>query len=488
MISSVLDLSRDEVEFHSLSFFDQNDRIFRWNGELYRVVDRGREALYREMFRSELVQSLVARGLIVDTELTEITLEGRMVLKHRSLPFVSYPFEWCPEMLREAALVTLELEGELEDHGLMLQDVHAYNVVFDGAKPVWVDFGSLVPLAPDQTWVAREEFVSFFVNPLRLAAAGQGRVARWLLHDRIGLPTNEVEALLPASLRSLAEASLARTARSVRRHSPVSVRRPLRRARRLTRWLGPSSEAQPGMNREAILDQLEREIRTIELTSSPGIWTDYYEWFPGLGPSSSSTPKQLSVEGVLRQLSPRTVLDIGSNQGRYSLLAANHGATVAAIDSDERAINNLYLQARSQSLPIQGVLADFRHLSMGYGPGVNFFEPVNERLGADLVLALAIVHHLVMDGLDFEQIVTAFTAFTRTALLVEFVSVEDELVTEFPDAAPDWYTFDNFVAALRAEFAEIEVLPSHPAPRVLVLCRAPIRERETNPTNSAVPL
>jgi hypothetical protein len=97
--------------------------------------------------------------------------------------------------------------------------------------------------------------------------------------------------------------------------------------------------------------------------------------------------------------------------------------------------------------------------------------PANERLQADLVLALALVHHLVFSyRFEFQAIVAALAAFTRRALLVEFVPPDDEHVGRWRPETRPWYALAGFEAALRAEFARVDVFPSHPEPRVLLLC------------------
>jgi hypothetical protein len=102
-----------EVVFHPLSFGDPNGRVFWWNGELYRAITSGRAPLYRDLFANGVVRELFENRLIVDSEVTDFFLEGYdLVLKHRKVPFVSYAFEWCGPMLKDAAL-----RGEVVNHG-----------------------------------------------------------------------------------------------------------------------------------------------------------------------------------------------------------------------------------------------------------------------------------------------------------------------------------------------------------------------------------
>src|SRR6185295_16755622 len=91
-----------------------------------------------------------------------------------------------------AALLVLDLQATLATRGLTLQDAHTWNVLFDGVRPVFVDFGSIAAQTAD-VWRAEQEFYEFFIHPLRLMAAGYGRIARRLMHDHErGISSQEV--------------------------------------------------------------------------------------------------------------------------------------------------------------------------------------------------------------------------------------------------------------------------------------------------------
>src|SRR5262245_52307033 len=151
---------------------------------------------------------MIRDGLLIDTEITNLNLQGyEVVLKHRRLPFVSYPYEWCFTALKDAALLVLNVQERLEMKGLSLQDAHPWNVVFDGCRPYYVDLGSIERARALDSWGAYDEFCRFFLNPLVLMANGHGRIARLLFHDsHDGVQNADVLALLrtsvPAALKN----------------------------------------------------------------------------------------------------------------------------------------------------------------------------------------------------------------------------------------------------------------------------------------------
>src|SRR5271156_2649418 len=133
-------LAADQVVFHPFSYGDWTGRVFSWEGGIYRAISSERAAFYEHLLSQGILRDLIRRQLLIDTEITGLELaEYPLVLKHRTIPFVSHCYEWCGEMLKAAALSVLQLERELLKYGLTLQDAHPYNVLFDGPTPVWVD-------------------------------------------------------------------------------------------------------------------------------------------------------------------------------------------------------------------------------------------------------------------------------------------------------------------------------------------------------------
>ena len=72
--------------------------------------------------------------------------DAAAVLRHEVVPFISYPYEWTFAMLKDAALLQLELlRGALEEN-LILKDSSPYNVQWRGAQPLFIDIGSFESL------------------------------------------------------------------------------------------------------------------------------------------------------------------------------------------------------------------------------------------------------------------------------------------------------------------------------------------------------
>jgi SAM-dependent methyltransferase len=472
---SNLAIPTEESHFHPLSFGDSNGRLFSWKGDLYRGITDKAAPHYQRLFESGTVERLVEKELLIETDRTPFTMgDYGLVLKHRRVPFVSYACEWCPEMLKAAALTVLDMEIELAAEGLTLQDAHPWNVLFDGCRPVFIDFGSIVAAHDNALWPAYDEFCQFFTSPLELMARGHGRIARWLLHDYDqGVLNSDLVALvgkppLGAKSKRLVKSCLS----SIKRRVPQSYRPALRKGFALFKSTLPKIEPKTNQPKYDFLQQVRREVEAITLPTERTEWSDYYDReFPSFSPSSDWTPKHHNVFSVLSELRPSTVLDIGSNRGWYSQMAAHLGINAVAFDVDEACAAQLFNEAKEKDLPILPLVMDFRNPSPGYGLCNNWLAPATQRLKCDLVMALALVHHLVFKRqLNFEQIVDGLSVFADRWLLVEFVPREDKYVSEWWSEDYSWYTLEKFEAALKLHYQSIRILPSNLDPRVLLIC------------------
>jgi hypothetical protein len=305
-------------------------------------------------------------------------------------------------------------------------------------------------------------------------ANGHGRIARWLLHDYDrGIDKSDLLALIPESTGKPTLEGVIRDLTAVgKRHIPHPFRVILKKGYQVFKAIRLTSTGSELPSRLEIYRQTRQEIEEIEFPSTRTDWSTYYDgFFPPFVPTEDWTPKHHNVYKVLSDLHPPSVLDIGSNRGWYSQLAAVLGSKVVALDVDEVCTAQLYLDAKKHGFSIMPLVMDFRNPSPGYGLCNQWLTPAIQRLNCDMVLALALVHHLVFkQHLNFGQIVQGLSVFARRWLLVEFVPREDQYVRDWWSEEYSWYTQENLVAVLSQEFHKVAVYSSYPAPRILLLC------------------
>lgn len=117
---------------HPSSYRDPSGFIFEKDGALYRQVNKVYGEHYDLFIQSGCYENLVKKGLLIPHEVINNNLTGDKewytTLKPERLQFISYPYEWGFDMLKDAALLTLELLKESIASGLILKDATPYNI------------------------------------------------------------------------------------------------------------------------------------------------------------------------------------------------------------------------------------------------------------------------------------------------------------------------------------------------------------------------
>jgi len=473
MNNSPFQLPASEIEFHPASYCDFVGRLFWWNGELYRGITRANVDFVRQLFKEGVVQGLIEKGVLVQTELTNLSVQDfGLVLKHRRVSFVSYCFEWSWEMFRDAALLVIDLQQELTRHGLTLKGPHPWNVLFEGSRPVYVDFGSIWRDGGNHTWSAYGEFRRFYVLPLQAMACGYGCIARRLLHDMFdGNIGRELLALTrQKSLRTVAMERARRWLLNATKRIPPHHRAVVKNvAEHLKiprhRW----KTGKPGMN---TLDNIRCELSGINIPrDQPFLDQDCKDHVSHYSDSQDWTKKCTVIRKLLLELNPVSVLAIGKNLMAISKMAATLGKQVIALDMKEQVVSQLYHDARGLNLSILPILMDFCMPSQGSGVCDQEGSPATSRLKCEMVLALGLVHVLISERqLNLEQISAGLSAFSKRWLVVEFARQDDDAVRPWLTGEYSWYCLENFISALRPHFQSIRVVSFGTDSRTLVLC------------------
>ena len=85
--------------------------------------------------------SAIAEGQVEPSELLRGFNDARHTLQHPKLPFMSRPYEWRFTALKHAARLHLDVQIRCLEQNVTLSDASAYNVQFEGPKPIFI--GSL---------------------------------------------------------------------------------------------------------------------------------------------------------------------------------------------------------------------------------------------------------------------------------------------------------------------------------------------------------
>jgi SAM-dependent methyltransferase len=212
-------------------------------------------------------------------------------------------------------------------------------------------------------------------------------------------------------------------------------------------------------------------IDGLDVRPREGDWSGYVQSPDAtVGAPGTYDGKQRAVDAFLGRLSPGRVLDVGANLGWFSELAVHHGHDVTAVDTDDPTSSALFARAQAHGLPILPLRMDIMWPTPGHGMALAY-APAPGRLRSGISLWLAIVHHLARSGYSFEAVARTVADFTEHAAIIEFVPRDDPHIAAWPLVRDPGYDQERFIEAMRPQFPNVEVMPSSPDPRIMMLFR-----------------
>ncbi len=377
---------------------------------------------------------------------------------------ISYPYEWCFSQLQEAALLTLDLQSRALDAGMRLRDASAYNVQFDAGRPIFIDSLSF-EVAPDtEPWPAYRQFCEHFLAPLALMAHRDPRCGLMLRDFIDGIPLELAAALLPWRTRLNLGLS-------------AHIHLHARAQRRAGGGVAPAESGAPAPTRRisatgqrALLDSLRRTVAGLRFEPGRG-WADYATSTSYSVAATAS--KGEIVRAMLVLARGKTAWDLGANTGVYSSLATQAGYRVVAFDQDAGSVEAHWRHVRGDRNPaILPLVLDLANPSPGLGWGLRERRSFFERGQPDVLMALALVHHLAIgNNVPLEGIAELFARIAPHAI-VEFVPKEDPMTQRLLAARPDIfgrYTIEGFRDAFGSRFRLARESPVADSPRTLFL-------------------
>ncbi len=458
------------------SFRDPGGAVIRRGGRILRALNPEGAASLKQFLGTRAARQAMDCGKLVRSapadpaEFPEI--EAGWLIEHERIPFPSYPYEWPAEMLHAAGALTVELARSALQEGFGIKDASPYNVLFRGAQAVFVDVLSFERRDPlDSVWRAYAQFVRTFLLPL-LANREFG-----LTPDRVLM--SQRDGLEPETLYKWA---------GLRRWSPRFLTLVT-----LPQWLSGGESARTYRARTArspeqakfivdgLLANCERRLKRLQPPPAASAWSGYLESKSLYSPEELAQ-KEAFVRNALDLARPANVLDVGANEGRFSFLAAQSGASVVAIDSDPAVAAAMWRRAAQENLDVLPLIVDLARPTPAIGWRNEECESFLERArGAfDVVLLLAVIHHiLVTERIPLENLLDLIVEITREYALIEYVAPEDPMFARIVRGRETLYshlTRDRFEAAAAARFELVRSARIGGLHRWLYLFR---RRRET---------
>ena len=404
------------------SFRDPSGFLFTRKGVLYRQINQNYQQDYEALNTSGLYDLLVGLELLIPHQevSVDIPLDNKVykVIKPSFITNISYPYEWSFSQLKDAALLTLEIQRLALTKDLTLKDASAYNVLFNNGKPIFIDTLSFEILPQGLPWVAYRQFCQHFLAPLALMAKKDINLGQLLKTNIDGIPLRLASKLLP--FRSRIDFSLAihihLHARSQAQYENKQFdRENIKRCFTKTSFF-------------ALIDNLSSSIKKLKWDPIGTEWHDYYEENNNYGRGSLNSKEQI-VRELLEKESPAVTWDFGSNTGRFSRIAAEFSQTVCAWDIDPACVEINYRSVKqNRDRKIIPLLLDLTNPTPSLGWNNDERMSMTDRGPVDLILALGLIHHLaISNNLPLDKIAKFFNGLTNV-LIIEFVPKTDSQV------------------------------------------------------------
>jgi hypothetical protein len=452
-----------DTKRHPASFRDPAGFVFEKEGQYFRQVNKSYSADYNRLMQSGLYTELVnEKKLIPHTEIDSVIADPVVWYKTilpQQIVFISYPYEWCFNQWKDAAICTLCIVKKSISYGMILKDATPFNIQFTGVTPIWIDTLSFESYDETRPWIAYRQFIECFVAPLLIARYLSADLQKIFMAYPEGIPLKILSKLLPfksrLNLNTLLHIFFAATVSDNKKANA-------KQSRVFTK--------QKLLN---IIDNLISFVESIKIKDKTTAWNNYYR--ETVLSSEYVEEKRKLLNEWIKELPVHTVLDVGTNTGLYAEMTSEAGKFTIALDADTACIDRLYLTSKQKSLGnLLPLTIDITQPSPATGwenqERVSFLS----RAKTELCLALALVHHLaIRNNLGFDQMSKLFSSIAPW-LIVEFIPKSDPKITLLLQNRLDIfddYSEESFIRSFTKRFEIVKKKELSHTRRILFLMK-----------------
>lgn len=409
------------IEVESSSFRDLDSQVYKINGIIYRQINPSGHLDYQHLMESGLYKALIDKKMVIPHQEVLLdkayTEQAKTIIQPEQIDFISYCYEWCFSQYKDAALLTLDLVKTALQYGMILKDASAYNIQFHQSRAIFIDTGSFELYQEGAPWVAYGQFCRHFLAPLLLMAKVDVRLGSLMKQYIDGIPLDIASKMLPswswASLSTLAHVHIhAKAQKKYNDSGDIAVKKKPKVSK--VQLLG-------------MMDNLANLIKRLKLNVQKTEWGDYYKNTNYTDQATLNKTK--TIETLVAKTQAKQIWDLGGNNGYYSRVASQSGAKVVCFDLDPLAVEaNYQTEKKTKSGLILPLLQDLTNPSYSLGWGQVERCGLRERGPVDLIMALALIHHLALsNNVPLKQIASYFSSL-GTYLIIEFVPKIDSQV------------------------------------------------------------
>ncbi len=432
------------------SYKDPSGFVFQKDNLVYRQVNNNFKDHFEFFISSGCYKKLADAGLLISHKEIKENFTGDpnwlTTLLPEQIAFISYPYEWCFDMLKNAALLTLSIAQKSIASGIILKDATPFNIQWHKGKLVFIDSLSFEKYNEELPWIAYRQFCECFLSPLLLMHHSKISLHSLLLAYPEGIPLPITRSLLPWK-------------------SKFSFHTYLHVHLQASYAVGKSAKANQkvSFSKKKMLNlllSLETLIKKLKSPSKPTTWAAYYEEASQRN-DYLERKKELVEFWVADLANLKTAIDIGSNDGVFSKILSKKNVFTIAADSDPACVNNLYQNILlTNEKNIQPLIINFSNPSPYIGLNNTERKSFFARSKADIILGLAFIHHLAIGkNISLSSIAEMMNNLSKKHLVIEFIPKSDEKVQLMLSGKPDIYfkyTIEEFEKSFLAFFEIIQ--------------------------------
>jgi SAM-dependent methyltransferase len=416
-----------EIPPQYFSFKDQAARIVKKEGQYIRYIFPVYKPEYDHLMASGLYSKLVEQQLLIPHQ----EIEGQdehtyKIILPEQIDFLSLPFEWCYAQWRKVILSYLKINLQAIEYGMILKDATPYNFYFKGGKAVLFDTSSFIFFNNPDYWNSYRQFCEEMLGPFSLMHYKGQQWGKLTIACHRGLPLDFICQNLPAKSWLNLTCLLHLHLHAKAYHKP-----------------GKEKNKSKGFSKEKLIEVIRMIKSTIESWNDyyryPTFWEDYYEI--DIETPEYLADKENTIKNILEDLKPTRVLDLGANTGKFSEIAWEKADNVIALEFDTNCVDTIDEKiTKTNNEKLQIIIGDLSQASPDFGLLGKEHPSIFTRAKSDLVMALALVHHLALPKMiPFELIIELLFEFSSKYVLVEFIEKTDRKVIQLLQNNPRYY-------------------------------------------------
>ena len=438
-----------QIEIDPGSFRDPAGQIYNYNNKILRILDEEGKNRFDFLKKNNLLENCIAKNfLIQSTELKNDNLilekfKNKIILEHKKLDYISYPYEWSFDQLKNAAIHHLDFHIFLLNSNANLIDGSAYNIQFNGFKPTFIDILSIKEYVDGEYWTAHKQFCENFLNPLILKSKKDIDFNNWFKGNLEGITTKDLNSIL--NFRDKISYNIFTQVVLLNYFERKAVENKKINLKEINKKKFPKHSFL------SMLINMRNFILSLNLKKSKTVWDDYSS-NNTYGIEEENLKKKIVME-FSSKYKFNSLADLGCNDGVYSKICLENGCDyVVGFDYDLNVVNNSYRKAKKEKLNFLPLYFDASNPSSNIGWWQKERRGFMDRNNFSGMIALAFEHHLaIAKNIPLDQVIKWLVQIAPQGL-IEFVPKNDVTIKKMLSLKGDIfndYNEENFKNALQ---------------------------------------